>query len=93
VKRDNKFRFSVRCDAAGFVTPFVLKDLNTFKALGTTNLATERQIAEELTPPTHRCGNRKYCNREDEERAERKRGIRLTFWHRSFTFNSNKSPT
>jgi hypothetical protein len=50
MKRDDKFRFSMRSDAVGFVISDVSKDLNTFKALGTTNLATERQIAEDLTP-------------------------------------------
>lgn len=77
MKRDDKLRFSVRCDAAWFVISDVSEDLITFKALGTINLATERHIGEEINPPKHRCKNQKYCNREDEEKAERKRGIRI----------------
>jgi hypothetical protein len=77
MKRDDKFRFSVRCDAAGFVISDVSEDLITFKTLGTINLATDRHIAEEMNPPKHRCENHKCCNREDEEKAERKSGIQI----------------
>jgi len=45
MKTDDKFRFSIRCDADGFVIPDVSKDLITFKALGITNPTTERHIA------------------------------------------------
>jgi SRSO17 transposase len=30
-----------------------------------------------MNPPKNRCENLKYCNREDEEKPERKRGIRI----------------
>jgi hypothetical protein len=38
---------------------------------------TERHIAEDKNPPKHSCGKHKYCNRENEEKAARKRGIRI----------------
>lgn len=76
MKTDDKFRSSIRCDAAGFVIPDVSKDL-IFNMLGTINLETERHIAEDMNPPKHPSENLKYCNREDEVKAERKRNIRI----------------